>query len=67
MVLTSAKSKFIIVCPYSATMALHSLLTTPDAPIAWLIMVITVYNNKSHGLRNKLVNSISPNLFSVEN
>jgi hypothetical protein len=48
-------------------MALHSLLTTPDAPIAWLIMVITVYNNKSHGLRNKLVNSISPNLFSVEN
>jgi len=30
-------------------------------------MVITVYNNKPHGHRNKLVKSISQDLFSVGN
>jgi len=30
----------IMVSPYSATTALHSWLTTPVAPIAWLISVI---------------------------
>lgn len=46
-VLTSAKSKFNIVCPYSETMVLHSVLITPDAPIAWFIIVIIVYNNNT--------------------
>lgn len=64
MVLTSAKSRSMIVCPYSATMALHSVLTTPDAPIAWFIMVITVCKNKPHASQRHLL-LIRPSFIQV--
>lgn len=44
---TSAVRRSMIVCPYCSTTALHSWLTTPVAPIAWLIIVTTVYKHNS--------------------
>lgn len=43
---TSVISISSIFFPYCPTIVLHSWLTTPEAPIAWLIWVMTVW--KSH-------------------
>lgn len=43
---TFDSSRSSIVFPYSLITDLHSWLTTPDAPIAWLIWVIMVWKKK---------------------
>lgn len=62
LVFTSDRSKSIIACPYCTTTALHCWLTTPRAPMAWLIMVITVCKYGVSNNQHEQFNNIPMNL-----
>lgn len=71
--LTSENKRSMIVWPYCSTTFLHAWLVTPDAPIAWLICVITLcikYNGHWFGflfanlMFNQVLHSLAITKFS---